>query len=77
MSTRETWSKSTQPQKKCSHSVISTSHQPVHTPSPPQSAQALAKDTYMSPDRLHLHEALMCGGEIEFKVVKKCKTFVL
>ena len=84
-------SKSTaQPQKKHLHSVIliSDSKSPpspsqlgsgnaiVHTPSPPESVPALVKDAYYtSPDHLHLHEALICGGgETEIKVVEKCKT---
>ena len=76
----ETRSKSTtHPQKKRLRSVISTSsRQPVRTPSPPspESTLALIKDAYTSPDRLRLREALMSGGEIEFKAVEQCKTFM-
>ena len=78
-----------QPQKKRLRSVISISNSEshlsrlgslgsgniVHTPSPPQSVPALVKDAYTSPDRLHLREALICGGghgETEINAVEKC-----
>ena len=73
------------PQKKRLHTIIPSStpqaqsHQPERTPSPsPDSALALAKVAYTSPDRLRLREALMSGGEIKsnLKVVEECETFV-
>lgn len=79
-----------QPQKKRLRSVISTSNSVSHdslshpsqsgsgniirTPSPPQSTSALVKGVYTSPDRLRLREALISGGEMEFRAVEKCKT---
>lgn len=81
-------SESKQPQKKRPRSIVastSLSHPAdsgdlvVRTPSPPSplAAPLAAKDAYTSPDRLRLREALMCGGEMGFKVVQKCKTFVI
>jgi hypothetical protein len=77
----------TSPQKKrpLARSVVmvSTSHQAgsevlhVRTPSPPP-AQAKNQIAYMSPDRLRLREALMCGGEMtEFEVDRECKMFMI
>lgn len=47
----------------------------LRTPSPP--SILATKNAYTSPDRLRLREALMRGGEMEFKVVEKCKMFVI